>query len=431
LREKHLLLFETPKQELFSLSQSGLYFYTDSSFVHLGSVEILPQKQSSLTKAHYNALTNELIIGSTLGAHTIDMNSVQQHTRVPTLVLNDAIADSTKLHVDAPNKIPYSPKFVHISVSGLSFYDEKESVFRFNLTRNGSPSWSPIQKNAEVQYSQLSFGNYTVTGKMRQADGIWSEETTLVSFEILPPWYFSSYFIGFMTVFSLGIVTFSVRYVTRRKYEKLLIELEKRELLNRERSRIAQDLHDEIGANLTQIALLSELVQKQLSQQNNDASPLKKVVEAAKSGVSNLSEIVWSLNPKHDSLENTVAYIQEFSENFFKHHQIRILFDIQTNLPNVSLSSDIRHSLLMCIKELLNNAMKYSEAETIWIHVSTTDSSLIVIIQDNGKGFVLEDKLHTGNGLGNLFSRMSRHGGDCSIETAPGRGCQVRIQLPI
>jgi len=175
--------------------------------------------------------------------------------------------------------------------------------------------------------------------------------------------------------------------------------------------------------------MLSELVNQENSDSSSGKVSLTKVAEAAKSGVNNLSEIVWSLNPKHDNLEKVVSYIQEYTENFFKYSNIRVLFDIQENVPDVTIASDIRHALLMCIKEALNNALKYSEATTIWLHISTENNRLRIIIQDNGIGFTLSEELNKGNGIGHILSRIHRFNGTAQIETSPNNGCEVKFEL--
>ena len=345
------------------------------------------------------------------------------------LVFNQPFKTDSSLSVKKHVQFDYSQSDFTISYTGLYFRRANEVTYSYQLVGQDK-KWINAGKDQRVRYTNLSPGTYQFKLKAANFDGVWSEPHSFW-ITVSPPFWLKPWFL-LLCLIALGFVIAGlVRILSTRKYKKLLVELEKTELINNERTRIAQDLHDEIGANLTQIALLSEVVQREITSTGSNSAPLKRVAEAAKNGVVNLSEIVWAINPKNDKLENVVSYIQEYAENYFKESDIRVLFDISDSFPNVSIASDTRHALIMTIKEILNNALKYSEASTMWVHLHFEENRFIIQIQENGKGFELADEASKGNGIGHILHRLNSFGGVITIDSAIGHGCETKIVLPI
>lgn len=344
-------------------------------------------------------------------------------------VFNKPFAVDTSYNFKKTYAFDYEQSDFSIEYSGITYRRADEVTYAYQLVGQ-DPDWVESGKETRTRYTNLRPGLFKFQVKAANYDGIWSEPKS-IWIRVNAPFWLKPWFFVLFGLFIIGLIYSSVRYLSAKKLKKLLEELEKRELINNERARIAKDLHDELGANLTQISLLSELVQREIQSAGKTSTPLKKVAEAAKTGVTNLSEIVWSLNPKNDSLENVVAYIQEYADGYFNGTSIRVLFDIDESFPEKIVSSDVRHALLMTIKECLNNALKYSEATTIWIHIHFENNTLTIVIQENGKGFNLDEKMHEGNGILHQLSRLKAFGGKVQIDTALGSGCETQIQIPI
>ena len=368
------------------------------------------------------------------GINMFHPDSIKDETSLPKpiikqfLVSNKSIETDTVVSLKKHFTLSHDNRDITLEYTGIYFRRAEDVTYAYKLT-GFDEDWIYSGKENRVRYTNLKPGVYKFSLKAANYDQVWSEPIS-VWVTILTPFWLSWWFISLYVLALIGMIFGIVRYYSFLKVKQLLRELEKKELINKERSRIAQDLHDEIGANLTQIAMLSELVSNENSEFGSSKISLTKVAEAAKSGVNNLSEIVWSLNPKHDNLEKVVSYIQEYTENFFKYSSIRVLFDIQENVPDLTIASDIRHALLMSIKEVLNNALKYSQADTIWLHISTENNTTLRIhIQDNGIGFDLAEQLEKGNGIGHILSRIHRFDGTAQIETSPNNGCEVKLEL--
>lgn len=369
------------------------------------------------------------------GINVFYPDSIRDEETTPKPIVKDIFVSNFPFISDSSASVKkhlilnHEDRDLSIEYAGIYFKRADEVAYAYQLV-GFDKNWIHVGKETRVRYTNLKLGLYEFKLKTANFDGVWSKPISLW-ITVLAPFWLSWWFISLFIFFAISVIISLVKYFSALKLKKLIRELEKKELINKERTRIAQDLHDEIGANLTQIALLSELISRHEDENKISKSnlPFSKIAEAVKSSVTNLSEIVWSLNPKHDDLENVATYIQEYTESFFAYSSIRILFDIQEKLPALSIESDLRHALLMSIKEVLNNALKYSEANTIWLHLSTNNQKLHITIQDNGKGFDLEQEYHKGNGIKHILTRLRRYNGNTRIETSPDYGCTVHFEL--
>ncbi|TNE72951.1 hypothetical protein EP331_05800 [bacterium] len=342
-------------------------------------------------------------------------------------VFNKPVETDTLYPFKKSYTLDYEESDFSIEFTGITFRRSDEVTYAYQLVGQDA-DWIQSGKETRARYTNLSPNLYEFKVKAANYDGIWSEPKSIL-IRVEAPFWLKTWFLILVGLAIIGLIFLMVKYFSARKYKKLLQELEKREMINNERARIAKDLHDELGANLTQISLLSELVNREIQSTGKTSIPLKKVAEAAKTGVTNLSEIVWSLNPKNDSLEQVVAYIQEYSEGYFNGSTIRVLFEIDESFPTINIASDLRHALLMTIKECLNNALKYSEADTIWMRIHYENPVLTIHIQDNGKGFDVSESMDKGNGIFHQLTRLKAYNGTVVIDSRPGYGCETIITI--
>jgi signal transduction histidine kinase len=201
--------------------------------------------------------------------------------------------------------------------------------------------------------------------------------------------------------------------------------------LEAERTRIAQDLHDELGATLTEIRFLGAVKSRYPSALEDMRSHLKEVSEKSHQMVSSLDEIVWAVNPANDSLPNLASYLCHVAEEFFRVSEIRCRLDMDEVLPPVSLSSEVRHSLYLVVREALNNVAKHSRAKEAWLRIHYQEKALRLVVEDDGRGFEVAADGPARNGLGNMRSRLKNIGGDFQYESKLGRGTICRIELPL
>jgi signal transduction histidine kinase len=213
--------------------------------------------------------------------------------------------------------------------------------------------------------------------------------------------------------------------------------------VERERARIARDIHDDLGASLTHITLLSQSARGELEEGHTAAGDMDQIYTTARELTRAMDEIVWAVNPKHDTLESLMAYLARFAQNFLTGTGLRCRLDVPVQLPPWTLTSEIRHNVFLASKEALNNAVKHAHATEVRLSLELNPSAFVIVVGDNGQGFELQklnghpsggtDDLRAsgGNGLQNMKRRLSEVGGRCEWETVLHEGTRVRMTIQI
>jgi len=206
-------------------------------------------------------------------------------------------------------------------------------------------------------------------------------------------------------------------------------QTERQRSLEKERARIAQDLHDDLGANLTQIVFLSQRVEA--GQQ--DAQEMDRwfhlIPATAQKTIQSLDEIVWAINPRHDSLESFANYLSQFAQQHMSLAGVRCVLDVPTVLPVMTLTAEVRHKLLLAAREALQNVAMHARATEARVVLQLDDDSLTVVVSDNGHGFDITKTRNEGNGLSNMRRRLEDIGGRMEITSQPGKGTTVRLAV--
>src|SRR4051812_13156500 len=212
---------------------------------------------------------------------------------------------------------------------------------------------------------------------------------------------------------------------------QLALHHKERWLLQQERARIARDIHDDLGSRMTQLVLHGEVAQSELPADSETRSQLLGICEEARSLLSSIDEILWAVNPRRDTLRDFASYVCGYAQEYFKRTSIQCLFDVDPEMSATPFDLPLRRSLLMVIKETLNNAVKHSGATELLLQIRWQRQKLVVLVQDNGKGFDPETTGRDRNGLTNMFERMQELGGSCVITSQPGKGCRVEFAVPV
>lgn len=198
-------------------------------------------------------------------------------------------------------------------------------------------------------------------------------------------------------------------------------------LVQAERDRIARDIHDDLGSEVTKLLLTGEVAQI-----NSGAAPaLSQMCAGARNILATIDEVIWTVNSQNDNLEDFSIYVCKYAQHFLESTDIRFRFDVAAELPTRTLSQFVRRDLFLAIKETLNNAAKHSKATELKVRIELIGFQLNVVVADNGCGFDSTRTNHEGKGLANMKQRMAEIGGNCEIATSPGEGCQVSFQVPL
>jgi signal transduction histidine kinase len=257
--------------------------------------------------------------------------------------------------------------------------------------------------------------------------------TSFEDFIVLHFWQ-QWWFLLLVAVAVLVAVGTTVRVVEKRKFQLKLQRAEQAHALERERGRIAQDLHDELGAALTQISLLSGLLRADKDNPALVTAHAAKLADSADQSVRALEEIVWAVRPGSDTLQSLVDYITHFASDLFAGNAIRCRLDLPVDLPARALPPDVRHNIFLIVKEALTNVLKHAGGSVVHLQIKTDAEQLKIIIADDGKGYMVGAIATDGenNGLENMRRRATAVGGQLEVTSKPGKGTRVafKVNLP-
>ena len=256
-----------------------------------------------------------------------------------------------------------------------------------------------------------------------------------------PSWWTSQRLLdavaALMVILILGAVWIStLRRQVAQRTRQLQREVRERERAERqhaieaERSRIARDLHDDLGASLTEINVLASTGQRPRPVSNAHSALFEAIADKARSLIVALDGIVWAVDPEDNSLQSLADYFSGYTREYLSNSEIACRFKIPISFPDVKIDGEIRHELLMVVKEILNNVVRHAEATGVEFQMNLVDDKLAITIADNGKGFDTTVEAD-GHGLKNFSARLKNVGGSCLIESQPGVGTTVRLQIPM
>jgi signal transduction histidine kinase len=211
----------------------------------------------------------------------------------------------------------------------------------------------------------------------------------------------------------------------KKEIEKFMAIMETRDV---ERTRIAQEIHDDMGSGLTSIRLLSEIAKAKMGDET--MIEMDKISSSASELVDKMNEIIWSINTKNDSLANLVAYIRSHIVSYFEPFDTLLHIALPDELPGKEISGEYRRNIFLVVKESLHNIVKHAQAKNVWIDFSVGDE-LLISIRDDGKGCEQDKIKPYSNGVRNMRERMEYTGGRFIIESEPGRGTHIRLFYPL
>jgi ligand-binding sensor domain-containing protein/signal transduction histidine kinase len=324
---------------------------------------------------------------------------------------------------------------LEIQFTALSFTAPEKVRFRYRM-EGFDPGWVTAGEERRARYTKLPPGPYRFQVIACNNDGVWNEDGAVLALLVKPPFWRTWWFLTAAALGAVAIVGGTVRYATKRRMQRKLDRLRQRHALEQERTRIARDMHDEIGAKLTKISFLSELAKRDLAQPPAAAAQIDRMSDTARDLIRALDEIVWAVNPKNDTLENLANYICRHAGDYFQHTAVKCRFEIPVQVPEHSLTTDARHNLFLAVKEALHNSLKHSGATEVRVRIEVRNRVLTVTLTDNGGGFAAnlppnrQPAGHrVGNGLANMRQRLVSIGGQCAIASGPGQGTTVTLTL--
>ena len=212
---------------------------------------------------------------------------------------------------------------------------------------------------------------------------------------------------------------------------QLALQTKEQKLLYLERARIARDIHDDFGTRLTKIILDGEVAQSELVAEPATCARFARIGDGLRDTLGAMDEVLWAVNPRRDTLRDFVTYICEYAQTFLQATSIQCLLEVEPDMPALNFELPLRRSLLLAVKEAINNAAKHSGATKLVLQIHRQEPALVVVVEDDGRGFDRSQISRERNGLTNMVQRMNEVGGQCRIVSQPGKGCRVEFSVPL
>lgn len=386
------------------------------------------------------------------GAATVDPNELSTNELPPPVVIEEVLADGKGLDLSGgtgssgavvgagapPNVfVTVNPGRGELEVryTALSLRAPEKDLFRYRL-EGVDLSWVEAGGRRAAYYNHLRPGAYEFQVIACNNDGVWNQQGATLSVWLRPHFWQTWWFEAAGILAGAALVGGTALYATRRRMQRQLARLEKQQAIERERARIARDMHDELGAKLTRIFFQGASARRSVTTPDTALQVIETMSSTARELVSSLDEIVWAVDPENDSVDDLANYICRYAAEFFQNSPVTCRVLIPNDLPHRRLPSDVRHNLFLAVKEALHNALKHSEASRVELTFAGGQPGFEIVISDNGRGFNRgeagePDRLkRAGHGLMNLEQRLASIGGEAEVNSEPGQGTQVRLRVP-
>lgn len=382
-----------------------------------------------------------ILFPTTKGLVAVD-STIQVNRTPPPVVIEQLVMDNRTMDLVAPSpanggairwptrhgaiQVPPGRGGIEIHYSALSLQLSEKNYFRYQLDGVDS-DWVDAGSRRVAYYNNVAPGAYRFRVMACNNDGVWNEAPAAVVIDLLPHVWQTPWFRTLAALALAGGLAGIVRYISLRRLRRKLAALQSQHAIEKERSRIARDIHDDLGSRLTQITLLSNRSENEPAEEMRNSA--RKISATARDLAQSLDEIVWAVNPEHDTLEGLVEYLSQFADDFLEDTPIRSHLKLPERLPDCTIPAEARHQFFLAFKEAIHNAVKHGAASEIEIEVTARPGHFQIILADNGAGFDPASARAGGHGLKNMRQRLERVGGRFDLSSQPGRGTRVTLAI--
>ena len=370
-------------------------------------------------------------VADMLGAVGFDPAAVSRGRPLPPLLFESLTADGVELApAGAGFRARSSARRFEFRYTVPDFAAPGALRFRHQLEPLDA-GWVEAGHSRVAVYSQLPPGGYRFRVMAGGSDGQWHQSSWSIALSVVPRFWERPWVRVSAAAFLLSAAVVLIASHQRRKLLRRLERLEMQQAVEKERARIARDLHDHLGASLTELVLMSDPQHPEFSQPLGVQPHLRRISDKARAMALTLSDTVWAVNPRNDNLSRLLDYLCAVSEELCESAGVRCWQDVPVGPPELPLRLAFRHGLVLAVREALNNALKHSGAKEIWLRLAIEPDRLRIQIEDRGRGFDVRAARQHGNGLANLRHRLAELGGEAEIQSAPGQGTTVRLAAPL
>ena len=314
-------------------------------------------------------------------------------------------------------ELNYADNMISFDFAAMDFTQPEKNLYQYKL-EGFDKEWIQSGTIHSATYTNLDPDTYTFHVKGSNSDGVWNETGTSIQLIILPPWYMTWWF---RILVAATIVASAYAFYRYRLQQALKLQSI--------RNKIASDLHDEIGSNLSSISIFSDVAKEQTEGQLV-APLLDKISNYTRQSMEAMSDIVWMINARNDLFENIIIRMRELAVELIEAKKCSLYLDIDEHLNTLKLGMNERKNFWLIYKEALNNIVKYAEAKNVWIKLSSSHKSILLTIKDDGKGFDATI-LKSGNGLHNMRQRSDAIKATLSISSSIGGGTTIELLIKV
>lgn len=395
---------------------SNLKTYTTSDGLPTNDVKSI---YAQLGKIYFATSSGLCVLDKNSGNLPVQIDPPQTHFK--SIFVNGVLQKTSRITATYKDDIA-------IEFSAITFEQPEKLIHQYNLSSNDN-SWINT-KNRTVILSSIKPGDYDFKLRAKKYNSDWSNPIH-IKLQINPPFWQLWWFQGtVMLLFSL-LGYYVIRFVTGRKYRLRLQEAKAEQALAEERYRISSDMHDDLGADLSNILLLTRVKKKSQSLQDQSTQQLSEIELFTKILISKVNEIIWALNPIHDSVRNLFDYINDYCKRFIDHDFLKGKIQISYPATNLTVSSAFRRNIFLVVKEALNNIIKHSGATYFELDLRVEESKFLLTISDNGYGFDELKVKSSGNGILNMKKRIIELNGTIELSSIQARGVSLKISVPL
>lgn len=317
--------------------------------------------------------------------------------------------------------LAHDEPLLRIHFACLDHTSPERNEYRYRLVGQND-EWVNNGTEHYASFSNLPSGDYTFEVQGKNSNGVWDEEGARMNIQVLTPWYQTWWFKAFYILTFLALVYLAYRYRLAQAIE-----------MNRLRSSIARDLHDEIGSTLSSVSMYAAVAQENEDPNEVDNTELLvKISEGTTSAMEAMNDIVWAVNATNDSMRDLTQRMNSFAIGLGESQNFEIVFNVKEELLDLNVDMRIRKEVFMIFKEAVNNAAKYSGCSTLEVDMNGQNEHLYLRIKDDGKGFdpeQISEHLLGGNGLANMKTRAELIGGQLELNSTIGSGTEVLLRF--
>lgn len=375
---------------------------------------------------------NKLYFGGVNGYNSFDPNEIILNKTVPFVEIIELKIMGNRMPLNLIRKadkvleLSYFKNSISIELASLEFTFPEKNKIAFAIEEINM-KYEILNNTNYLNFTSLKPGKYTIWVKSCNSDDVWSDGKHLITIIINPPFWQTLWFLIVGCFTFLTAFLFPIYYLQQRRYQKKLQALEKQKELESIKTRLAKDLHDELGSGLTKINFLTEIgpLESELKTQNTLGS-IKLITQDL---AEKMRELIWVMDPLNNHIDVLIARLREYSNDYLEEFPIDLEIDFPDETFDFALHYEASRNIFMSLKESLQNIVKHAGAKKVKVRLEIANDFLLCI-QDDGKGFNYEE-VKKGNGLLNIQSRISTLGGNTQVITEEKKGTSIKILIPI